>query len=235
MMQLQSHTHARFYLMLLDLQHYTNTFAFFSFTITQGFLWSTIRYLGDVTSEPNLPLWKTIVWIPVWIGLIKWYQSALFMNTYGIGVTLGLCVGVALPAGLATTHFRKALDAYSLLNTNFELAEFVYDFQVSFAIYSAIGVVMMGTFIVVAILHMRSLRETMSEITPRNKLPTCAEANLQKRIQAQYSSLLVVLALFSITVTLFEGLVLFTTIDARRIVVDGNSNEVASSFTGTQF
>lgn len=49
----------------------------------------------------------------------KWFRSAKFLNAYGIGIALGLCVAVAIPAGLSTSRFVRALDAYRRIDAGF--------------------------------------------------------------------------------------------------------------------
>lgn len=85
-----------------------------------------------------------------------------------------------------------------------------------------------STFIVVAKLHLRALSETMKEVTSATALPTRDELAVQQQLRKQYSSLLVVTVLFSVTTISFETLLFFTMADASAIVKNGTSNEAAS-------
>ncbi|KAM0753531.1 hypothetical protein T439DRAFT_353328 [Meredithblackwellia eburnea MCA 4105] len=186
----------------------------------------------------------------------RWYSSAWFLNCYGLGVCIFLILSVTITSALANNHFEKAFEAYDQLDAAFaqaseawngtidlaslhaaaelggfilsEISIFINLFRATFAMYVVGGVFKQGTFCGVAFWHLRTLRETMKEVSAGHTLPTPREQAIQKELQRQYRNLTFVTVLFTVTTTLFEALFLFTLADADKIVTDGLSNEAAS-------
>ncbi|KAL8280107.1 hypothetical protein RQP46_007437 [Phenoliferia psychrophenolica] len=200
---------------VLIVPHYTNTFAFFTFRFpTWSFLVSYISYSSSSKHSA------------------RWYNSASFLNAYGVGIPLALCLGVTVPAALSTRHYLKGLDAYHSLEALLATAAETYDGTITtFAVYAAIGLVALFTLLVSSFLHMTALRKAMKEIAPDTKeSPTQQQISILGRIQAQYRTLRLVLVLFSITLVLFEAVIFFTMADTKHIIVDGAANQAASLF-----
>ncbi|KAL8280090.1 hypothetical protein RQP46_007420 [Phenoliferia psychrophenolica] len=215
----------------LIVPHYTNTFAFFSF----------LSYVSFTSSSKRSA---------------RWYNSAWILNAYGVGLPLALCLGATVPAAVSTKHYLKAADASNTINALLASAEETYNgtisveliqkgaevegivlaqapraFKATYAVYAAIGLVILVTLLVSSFLHMTALREAMRKIVPDTQYPpNQQQLSILGRLQDQYRTLRLVLGLFSVTIVLFEAITFFTMADTKHIIRDGPANQAANLF-----
>lgn len=181
----------------------------------------------------------------------RFYSSARFLNLYGVLVPI-LFFGAILPLGvIASQHYQAGIRSYLVLDATLEGLEqswdgslplaalqgaaqvgasflvefdmFISFFQATFACYCGAGLVTEGTFITFAVIHLRTLKQTLADV--KNGRNGALPSPQETMVRGRYRSLAFVTIILSILISLFEAIFLFTAVDSNRIVKTASGTE----------